>query len=46
VNATSPITAGNVETVRATVPTLGMDIHPVEVREPGDHCAPDQLAAH
>ena len=36
VNATSPITAGNVETVRATVPALGMDVHPVEVREPGD----------
>ena len=35
-NATSPITAGNVETVRATVPALGMDVHPVEVREPGD----------
>jgi putative tryptophan/tyrosine transport system substrate-binding protein len=36
VNATSPITAGNVETVRAAVPALGMDVHPVEVREPGD----------
>jgi putative tryptophan/tyrosine transport system substrate-binding protein len=36
VNATSPITIGNVETVRAAVPALGMTVHPVEVREPGD----------